>query len=38
MSSKKLMSEGRIASLFERADEALYRAKNAGKDQIVVAV
>ena len=24
-------------ALFERADEALYRAKNAGKDQIVAA-
>jgi diguanylate cyclase (GGDEF)-like protein len=34
----ELRSEDDGTSLFERADEALYRAKNAGKDQIVVAV
>jgi diguanylate cyclase (GGDEF)-like protein len=34
----ELRSEDDGTSLFERADEALYRAKNAGKDQIVTAV
>jgi diguanylate cyclase (GGDEF)-like protein len=34
----ELRSEDDATSLFERADEALYRAKNAGKDQIVAAV
>jgi diguanylate cyclase (GGDEF)-like protein len=34
----ELRSEDDGTSLFERADEALYRAKNAGKDQIVAAV
>jgi diguanylate cyclase (GGDEF)-like protein len=34
----ELRSEDHGTSLFERADAALYRAKNAGKDQIVVAV
>jgi diguanylate cyclase (GGDEF)-like protein len=34
----ELRSEDDGTSLFERADKALYRAKNAGKDQIVVAV
>jgi diguanylate cyclase (GGDEF)-like protein len=33
----ELRSDDTATSLFERADEALYRAKNAGKDQIVVA-
>jgi len=33
----ELRSEDDATSLFERADEALYRAKNAGKDQIVAA-
>jgi len=34
----ELRSEDDGTSLFERTDEALYRAKNAGKDQIVTAV
>jgi diguanylate cyclase (GGDEF)-like protein len=34
----ELRSEDSAISLFERADEALYRAKNGGKDQIVAAV
>jgi diguanylate cyclase (GGDEF)-like protein len=34
----ELRSEDSATSLFERADEALYRAKNGGKDQIVAAV
>jgi diguanylate cyclase (GGDEF)-like protein len=34
----ELRPEDSGTSLFERADEALYRAKNAGKDQIVTAV
>jgi diguanylate cyclase (GGDEF)-like protein len=34
----ELRTEDDATSLFERADEALYRAKNAGKDQIVAAV
>jgi diguanylate cyclase (GGDEF)-like protein len=34
----ELRSEDDATSLFERTDEALYRAKNAGKDQIVAAV
>ena len=34
----ELRSEDDGTSLFERADAALYRAKNAGKDQIVAAV
>jgi diguanylate cyclase (GGDEF)-like protein len=33
----ELRSEDDGTSLFERADAALYRAKNAGKDQIVAA-
>jgi diguanylate cyclase (GGDEF)-like protein len=33
----ELRPEDSGATLFERADEALYRAKNAGKDQIVAA-
>jgi diguanylate cyclase (GGDEF)-like protein len=33
----ELRSDDTATSLFERADEALYRAKNAGKDQIVAA-
>src|SRR5204863_1027660 len=33
----ELRSDDDAAALFERADEALYRAKNAGKDQVVAA-
>src|SRR5438445_8999140 len=33
----ELRSDDDATALFERADEALYRAKNAGKDQVVAA-
>jgi len=33
----ELRSDDDTTALFERADEALYRAKNAGKDQVVAA-